>query len=112
MVWPVTTSLQSRSGVYLTNTRYFDLEGQSHGTAYIAIGSIGGIHSAFSADTRNVVRYEASRVLETAFLSLFLEKATRSFQPQAFRGRMTAWSGGNDRSWPFAVVHSTFPGRI
>ena len=37
--------------------------------------------------------------LKSPSLSLFLEKATPSFQPQAFRGRMTAWSARNDCSW-------------
>ena len=48
--------------------------------------------------------------LKLPSLSLFLEKATHSFQPRAFRGRMTAWSARNDCSWP--VVHSAFPREI
>ena len=47
--------------------------------------------------------------LKLPSLSLFLEQATHSFQSQAFRGHMTAWSARNDCSWPFAVVHATFP---
>ena len=59
-------------------------------TTYIEIGRIGGFQSPFPADTGNVVRCEAGRVLETAFLALVSQNATHSFQPQAFRRRMTA----------------------
>ena len=47
--------------------------------------------------------------LKLPSLSLFLEKATHSFQPQVFRGLMTAWYARNDCFWAFAVVRSTFP---
>jgi len=38
--------------------------------------------------------------LKLPSLSLFLEKATHSFQQQVFRGRMIAWLSRNDCSWP------------
>ena len=50
--------------------------------------------------------------LKLASLSLFLEKATHSFQPQAFRGRMTAWSARNDCSWPLRSFILRFQGSL
>ena len=47
--------------------------------------------------------------LKLPSLSLFLEKATHSFQPQAFRGRMTAWSARNDRFWRAPCEGGAFP---
>ncbi len=53
---------------------------------YIEIGRIGGIQSAFSADTRNVVRCEAGRVLETAILVLVSRKGDPFFSATNFSG--------------------------
>ncbi len=49
--------------------------------------------------------------LKLPSLSWFLAKATHSLQPQAFPGRMTAWSARNDCFCAFTVVRSTFPGK-
>ena len=75
-------------------------------TEYIEIGRIGGIQSAFSADTRNLVRCEAGRVLETAILVLVSRKGG-PFSRELIRGRMTA--ARNDCFGPLAVGRSTFP---
>ncbi len=68
----------------LENTRASGLEGQCQGTAYIEIGRIGGVQSAFSAATRNLVRCEAGRVLETAILVLVSRKGDPFFSATSF----------------------------
>ena len=50
---------------------------------------VGGIKSAFSVDTRNVVRCEAGRVLETAILVLVSRKGDPVFSATNF-----SWSHG------------------
>ena len=47
-----------------------------------------------------VVKVDRRLLLGTLSLSLFLERATHFFQPQALPGRMTAWSARNDESLP------------
>ena len=74
-------------------------EGQCQRTASIEIGRIGGIQSAFFADTRKIVRCEAGRVLETALLVLVSRKGDPFFQPQVFSWSHEAWSAWNDCSW-------------
>ena len=73
-------------------------------TAYIEIGRMAEFNPPFPL-TRGM-SFVAKLVvcLKLPSLSLFLEKATHSFQPQAFRVRMTAFG-------PLAVVHSTFPAK-
>ena len=68
------------------NTRSLGLEGQCQGPAYIRNRK----------DRRNSIRLTLGMSFAAKFvvylklpsLSLFLEKATHSFQPRAFRGRM------------------------
>ncbi len=48
------------------------------------IGRIGGMQSAFSADTRNAVLCEAGRVLETAILVLVSRKGDPFFSATNF----------------------------
>jgi len=72
------------TGVYMAILDLWIWKDNLTAMAYREIGRLAGIHSAFSADTRNVVRWEAGRVLETATLVLASRKGDPFFSATSF----------------------------